>query len=277
VTKPMQLGVLQMVSGTHVTANLAEIESLLAQSPPRPGALVLLPENAALMTSAQGYWDVAEVLGSGPIQTKLSELACQYACYLVIGSMPIKAANDLRCFTTSIAFGPDGSLLTHYNKLHLFDVDVADGVGRYRESDSFALGQELVTFRAGGVMIGMAICFDLRFPYLFELLRRQGCDILLLPAAFTAHTGAAHWEPLLRARAIENQCYVLAAGQGGWHGPTRQTWGHSCVIDPWGSVLVELPSGAGIVYSEFDAQRLDEIRSQMPLSPHPQLQQSWSK
>lgn len=273
----MRLGVLQLASGADVASNLATIDALLKANSPQPGDLLLVPENAPLMATPQAYQQIAEPLGEGPIQSQFSRWAKAYACHLVVGSMPIKSEEAQRCYTTSIAFGPTGERLAHYHKLHLFDVDVDDGVGRYRESDSFVAGSELASFRCDQAQVGMAICFDLRFAYQFGLLRHQGCDILLLPAAFTAHTGAAHWEPLLRARAIENQCYVMAAGQGGQHGPDRHTWGHSCIIDPWGTVLAEQKTGAGIVYAPFDAQHLASIRAKMPMSVHPQLQMSWSK
>ncbi|MGL5091232.1 MAG: nitrilase-related carbon-nitrogen hydrolase, partial [Aeromonas sobria] len=159
----------------------------------------------------------------------------------------------------------------HYHKIHLFDVDVADNHGRYRESETFSPGQECVLVDSPFGPLGLSICYDLRFPELYRQLACAGARVLLVPAAFTAVTGEAHWEPLLRARAIENQCYVVAANQGGTHETGRQTWGHSMVIDPWGRVLACQPSGRATVLAQMDAGLIDELKRTMPVMKHARL------
>ncbi|WP_432455997.1 carbon-nitrogen hydrolase family protein [Agarivorans sp. QJM3NY_29] len=274
----MNLLALQMNSSANLADNLQQAERLLAQAKPQSGDLVLLPENfAAYGVGEQGYMQLAEALGDGPIQQWLAEQAKRYGIYLVAGSMPTLAEDDTRCYTSSLAFSPHGKLLQHYHKLHLFDVDVADNVGAYRESDYFIAGQNLAWFDIGEYRVGMAICFDLRFPYLFQLLREQGCDIVLLPAAFTAVTGEAHWGPLLQARAIENQFYLVAANQAGTHHNQRQTWGHSMVVDPWGRCLDIQASGESMARAEFNPQLIQQVRSSMPVSLHGQLHLGWRK
>ncbi len=272
----MHLMALQMCSGSSLAENLRQAELLLQTSCPSPGGLVLLPENFAQYGGGeQAYLDLAEPLGKGPIQTWLAEQAQSYGIYLVAGSVPIQAEQTSRCYTTSVAFSPQGQLLQHYHKLHLFDVEVADNVGSYRESDYFVEGNKLAYFDAGGVRVGMSICFDLRFPYLFGLLRQQGCDIVLLPAAFTALTGEAHWQALLQARAIENQYYIVAANQAGTHDNQRKTWGHSMIVDPWGRCIGEQGTNLGAAKAEFSSQLLQQVRENMPLPLHQQLQLGW--
>lgn len=272
----MKLIALQMTSNGVVEDNLKQAEDLLQQAKPKAGDLVLLPENFACYGGGdKAYMSIAEHLGKGPIQTWLSQQAKLYGIYLVAGSVPTKAEEQHRCYTTSLAFSPAGELLQHYHKLHLFDVDVADNVGSYRESDSFVAGEQLAWFDMGAIRVGMAICFDLRFPYLFQLLRQQGCDIVLVPAAFTALTGEAHWQALLQARAIENQLYLVAANQTGTHKNQRQTWGHSMIVDPWGRCLDLQPSGTGPARADFNPQLLQQVRDRMPVPLHGQLQLGW--
>ncbi|MDO6764602.1 carbon-nitrogen hydrolase family protein [Agarivorans sp. 1_MG-2023] len=272
----MNLIALQMTSGSSLVDNLAQAEELLKQALPHAGDLVLLPENFAQYGGGdQAYISIAEPLANGPIQQWLAEQAKRYAIYLVAGSVPTQADDNARCYTSSLAFSPDGELLQHYHKLHLFDVEVADNVGSYRESDSFVAGQQLAWFDIDEIRVGMAICFDLRFPYLFQLLRQQGCDIVLVPAAFTALTGEAHWQPLLQARAIENQLYLIAANQTGTHDNQRQTWGHSMIVDPWGRCLDLQTSGIAPARAEFNPQLLKQVRDRMPVPLHGQLHLGW--
>jgi nitrilase len=272
----MKLIALQMTSNGVVEDNLTQAARLLQQANPTAGDLVLLPENFACYGGGdKAYMSIAERLGKGPIQTWLSQQAKLYEIYLVAGSVPTQSQELHRCYTTSLAFSPAGELLQHYHKLHLFDVDVADNVGSYRESDSFVAGEQLAWFDMGGIRVGMAICFDLRFPYLFQLLRQQGCDIVLLPAAFTAVTGEAHWQALLQARAIENQLYLVAANQTGTHTNQRQTWGHSMIVDPWGRCLDLQPSGIVPARADFNPQLLQQVRDRMPVPLHGQLQLGW--
>lgn len=266
------LAAIQMVSGSSPAVNLSAIKALLNSLSPVANQLVLLPENALSLADKAGYLAVAENLGDGYYQTQLGLLAKQYHCYLVCGSFPIRSGESAKIFTTSLVFSPQGKLISHYHKIHLFDALLADQKGVYKESDTFIAGNEIQLFdyQVGGesVKVGLAICYDLRFPALFQTLRAQGADIILLPAAFTKVTGAAHWFPLLQARAIENQCYIIAANQGGLHPCGRETFGHSVIISPWGEVLTQLAAGAGVIQASFEKPLLERVRQQMPVTLH---------
>ncbi|GLS89813.1 amidohydrolase [Psychromonas marina] len=266
------LSALQLVSERQPERNLVAISKLLAQLAPQPDQLVLLPENALCFADKNSYLTLAEPLGKGAYQAKLATLATQYSCYLVCGSFPIKSGIDNKIYTTSLVFSPQGVLISHYHKMHLFDAIVDDKQETYKESDTFIPGQSVQVFdwktKQGSYKVGLAICYDLRFPALFQTLRAQGADILLLPAAFTQVTGKAHWLPLLQARAIENQCYVIAANQGGTHLCGRQTYGHSMVISPWGEVLDSLDMNEGFVSAPFSKTVIDEVRNSMPIVAH---------
>jgi len=263
---------LQLISDHLPEHNLAAIRALMAALSPKQDQLVLLPENALCIGATADYLALAEPLGDGPYQAQLGLLAKQYGCYLVCGSFPIKAESTARIHTTSLVFSPQGMLISHYHKMHLFDAQVNDQQATYRESDTFQAGQALQIFdwktAQGSYKVGLAICYDLRFPALFQSLRTLGADILLLPAAFTQVTGAAHWQPLLQARAIENQCYVVAANQGGLHVDGRQTHGHSMLISPWGEILDKLETGEGFVCTPFSKTAIDAVRANMPIATH---------
>jgi len=271
----MWLAAIQLVSGRHWQDNREQIAAELPALPKERPLLVLLPENFALFGERQGYLDGAEAIGEGPIQKQLADWARDHGIWLVAGAMPTRMPTPIpgssHIHTSSLVFDPKGDLKGHYHKIHLFDVDVADNQGRYRESETFSPGQDPVLVDSPFGPLGLSICYDLRFPELYRRLARAGARVLLVPAAFTAVTGEAHWEPLLRARAIENQCYVVAANQGGTHETGRQTWGHSMVIDPWGRVLACRPSGAGTVLAEMDAGLIDELKCTMPVLQHARL------
>lgn len=266
------LSALQLVSVASAIENIAKIKALLLSLSPQKNQLVLLPENALSIANKQQYLQLSETLGEGPFQKQLSDLAKQYACYLVCGSFPIKSTIKNKIYTTSLVFSPTGDLINHYHKIHLFDALVSDKQGAYKESDSFEPGQALQTFdwqtEAGAFKVGLSICYDLRFPGVFQALRAQGADILLVPAAFTYVTGKAHWLPLLQARAIENQCYVVAAGQGGTHEGGRETYGHSMIISPWGDILDQHKYNEGFICAPFSKKMIDELRASMPISLH---------
>ena len=259
-----RLVVVQMVSVKSISENLKQVELLLRGV--QEGDLVLLPENFALFSTNRHTLNAAEQIGTGQIQDFLSIQAKLHRCYLVAGSLPLRQ-ND-KIYSSSMAYDPEGHLIGTYNKLHLFDVDIEDGVGSYRESDLYSQGDELVLFDTPLGRVGMAICYDLRFPELFSELRRKGADILLLPAAFTKVTGEVHWLPLLQARAIENQCYIMASNQGGKHENGRQTWGHSMIISPWGEVLAEHNEGAAVIHASVDKKTQSKIRTRMPIIKH---------
>jgi len=279
----MQLVSIQMTSGADIVANLAYVASQLAlvDTETEP-TLILLPENFALFSSRDDYLANAETLGQGPVQQQLADWAKLYQCWLVAGSFPILSNIDDRIYTTSLAFDPNGELVQHYNKIHLFDAHVqtvstasSDNQGSpplstqvYKESDCFIAGDRIATFTVGDITFGMAICYDLRFPELFRALSAADVDVLLLPAAFTYTTGKAHWLPLLQARAIENQCYVLAANQVGEHEHNGHTWGHSVILDPWGEILALKTSACGINCARLDRHKLVQVRTDIPILQH---------
>ncbi|MEH6451804.1 MAG: carbon-nitrogen hydrolase family protein [Psychromonas sp.] len=269
----LTLSAIQMDSDKNADINLDNLKRLVAELSPRPEQIVLLPENAFSVSGKACYLRLAETLGEGYYQTQLANLAKQYQCYLVCGSFPIKSAQQGKIHTSCLVFSPLGKLLNYYHKLHLFDAQVSDSRGAYKESDTFVAGQEIQLFDCLNdkqtVKVGLAICYDLRFPGLFQALRAAGADIILLPAAFTKVTGKAHWLPLLQARAIENQCYIIAANQGG-----KNTYGHSMIISPWGEVLQQLQQGEGIIQTLFDKSLLQQVRSDMPVIEHNRFKNS---
>lgn len=272
-----KLFAIQIISGQDIEQNFAQIEYQLQEikgCTTVQHKLVLLPENALLFANRIDYLKHAEPLGKGPVQQRLAELAKTYQCTLICGSFPTLTSVPDKIHTSCLVFSTQGELLGAYHKMHLFDADVADGMGAYRESDTFVAGEQIQVIDCGFAKVGLAICYDLRFPGLFQALREQGAEIIVLPAAFTAVTGEAHWQALLQARAIETQCYLLAANQGGEHFletpeiTTRSTYGHSMVIDAWGQVVAKLTTGVGVAQAPFSKTLLDEVRKNMPVMQH---------
>lgn len=267
----MSVAVIQMVSQADVLANLAQARQLLTEAAEKGARLAVLPENFAAM----GRRDLAalgraEALGEGPILPWLRQVTSDLGLWLVAGTIPLPADGqpDAKPFACSLLMDDQGQRVARYDKLHLFDVDVSDSHGRYRESDDYAFGGHVVVADTPVGRLGMTVCYDLRFPELYSNLRAAGAELISIPAAFTAVTGEAHWQVLTRARAIETQCYVLACGQGGSHPGGRETFGHSAVIDPWGRVLGELPSGPGVLLAERDVAEQALIRQRMPVTQH---------
>ncbi len=260
-----------MNSGPDPGANLEALSGLLRGIRGPEVGLVVTPENALVLGSTEDYRAAAEELGQGPVQVELAGLARRHSVWLWVGSFPVRS-EDGRLGATSLVFDDSGRLRAHYRKLHLFDVEVAgdrDGRShRYRESDAFAPGDREVVVETPLGRVGATICYDLRFPGLFTRLRSLGAEMLVVPAAFTRATGEAHWELLLRARAVETQCFVLAPAQGGKHPDGRETWGHSMAVDPWGRVLGSLDREPGILTVELDRAEIGRVRSAMPLSEH---------
>ena len=215
---------------------------------------------------------LAEPAGDGPIQDFLAHTARSHGLWLVGGTLPIRLSAS-QALNRCCVFAPDGGAATHYDKVHLFGFD--NGTERYDEGRTLQAGTQPVAFAAtaGGdtLRVGLSICYDLRFPELYRALMNPPCDLLCVPAAFTYTTGQAHWELLLRARAVENQCYVLASAQGGKHQNGRRTWGHSMVIDPWGEVVDVLPEGEGVVIAETSRERINQVRTQLPALQHRKL------
>ena len=266
----------QMVSGSEVKTNLATAGRLIGQAARAGAQLVALPENFALLgRREQDKLAVAESDGAGPIQDFLAEAAQRHAIYLVGGTIPLRGADPQRVRAACLLHGPDGRRLARYDKIHLFDVDVGEsaaGDERYRESASIEPGNTVVTVDTELGCIGLAVCYDLRFPELFRALLTRGAQILVLPSAFTETTGAAHWHLLCRARAVENLCYLLAPGQGGLHDNGRRTYGHSLIAGPWGEVLAEhADNGEGIACADIDLAAMDRLRTRFPAAQHRQL------
>lgn len=262
-----------MTSLPEPQQNLKIIEQLLAQLPAARPQLVVLPE-ACLCFGAgdKKQRSYAELFDhTAPLQSRLAKLARQHGIYLLVGTMPIIDDLDAEKFSAaSLLFGPDGKCLARYNKIHLFDVDVADNTKTYRESLWTEAGSEVVTVTTEFGTLGLAVCYDVRFPELFRALRSQGADIVALPSAFTKVTGNAHWHVLTRARAIEQQCYVVAGAQVGEHANGRETYGHALIIDAWGDVISECDGATSpcLATASVDLDGLTLIRSNIPVAKH---------
>jgi predicted amidohydrolase len=228
-----------------------------------------LPENFAIMGKDEGEKVAArESDEGGPIQDFLSQQSRKHGVWLVGGTIPLAAADPNRIRAACLLYDDAGRRVARYDKVHLFDVALVDGDERYTESETIEPGERTVVVDTPFGKLGLAVCYDLRFPELFRTLLDQGMEIVALPSAFTAITGKAHWESLVRARAIENLCYVLAAGQGGYHVNGRATYGHSMIVDPWGQISDELATGSGLVCASMDLQRLNNIRRTFPCLDH---------
>lgn len=267
----MSLAVIQMVSQDDVLANLAAARRLLEQAAEGGARLAVLPENFAAM----GRRDLAdlgraEAMGEGPILPWLKSTARDLRLWIVAGTLPLPPADqpEAKSNACSLLLDEHGDVAARYDKLHLFDVDVADARGRYRESDDYAFGQRVVVADTPVGRLGLTVCYDLRFPELYTALREAGAELISAPAAFTAVTGAAHWEVLVRARAIETQCYLLAAGQGGTHPKGRETWGQSAIVDPWGRILAEQAKGEAVLLARRDSEEQAAVRQRMPIARH---------
>ncbi len=266
----MKIAALQTVSTPDVPRNLEAAARLIALAAREGAELVALPEYFCLMARRdEAKLEAAEAPGQGPIQAFLSAQAKQHGLWLIGGTLPMRSEDPAHARNTCCVFAPDGSLAARYDKIHLFCYD--NGRENYDEARVLEAGSEPVTLQAGPLRVGLSVCYDLRFPELYRRLCTPPCDLLSVPAAFTYPTGRAHWELLLRARAVENQCYVIAAAQGGTHENGRRTWGHSMVVDPWGEVLAVRPEGEGVVLAEVDAARTASVRQQMPALLHRRL------
>ena len=266
----MKIAALQMVSSPEWAANRDTATRLIGEAAAAGATLVLLPEYFCILGRRDtDKLALAEPPGAGPIQSFLAGAAREHGLWLVGGTLPVATATPGLARNRCCVFAPDGSQAAHYDKIHLFAFD--NGRESYDEGRTLEAGSETVALQVGPLRVGLSICYDLRFPELYRRLMSPPCDVLCVPSAFTHTTGQAHWELLLRARAIENQCYVLAAAQGGLHANGRRTWGHSMVVDPWGVIVDLLPEGPGFVIAEFDAERLAQVRSQLPALRHRRL------
>ena len=282
----MKVAAVQMTSTRDVAANLREAGRLVANAAAQGAQLVVLPENFSFLGATDADRVAAiEPFGNGLAQRFLAETAEALRVWIVGGTIPIRdAGRDAggramqgaiadaggdRASSRSLLVGPDGKVAAHYDKIHLFDVDIpGKAAERYAESATTLAGTRVVTAKIPGARIGMTVCYDIRFPALFHRLSVLGTDIVVVPAAFTVPTGEVHWLPLLRARAIESLVYVVAAGQWGEHAGGRKTYGHSLILGPWGELLAELPSGPGVVCAELDMIGLQELRQRFPTILH---------
>ena len=266
-----KIAAIQMASGTNVSANLNEVSRQISNAVEADAKLIVLPESFSIM----GFQDadqieVAEDEGTGPIQDFLSNQAIKHKIWIVAGTVPVNLNSDnsqyeKKIYAACLVYNEKGEKVSRYDKVHLFDVHIEATNETYNESETFEAGNKAVVVDTPFGKVGLAICFDLRFPELFRQLVLLGAEIIIVPAAFTASTGKAHWEVLLRARAIENLCYVVASAQGGYHVSGRETYGDSMIIDPWGTILDRLPQGSGYVIADVDIENIDNIRKNFPV------------
>ncbi len=264
-----KVAAIQMASGPNLQANLAEAARLIDIAVTQGAELVVLPENFALMAmTEQERVEAAEQPGQGVMQEFLYAQAKKYSIWLVGGTLPMRSDVAGKARATCIVVNPMGEQIARYDKIHMFDVLIADNQERYSESETTDAGDKVVVFDTPLGRLGIAICYDLRFPELFRSLIDEGMEICVMPSAFTAITGKAHWEALVRARAIENQCYLIAANQGGFHINGRETHGDSMIVDPWGNILNRLMSGSGVVVADIDREYLQNTRTNFPVLEH---------
>jgi len=263
---------LQMTSGADVTANLSTAERLLRAAAECGACVAVLPENFAFMGRRdRDKLDVAEAPGHGPIQDRLAALALETRLWVIAGTMPLKLPDEQRVAAASLVFAADGRCVARYDKIHLFDVDVPGRNESHRESTHIAPGNAVVTVETPAGRVGLSVCYDLRFPELYRRMVAEGARWFTVPAAFTVPTGRAHWEVLLRARAVENLAFVVAPGQWGRHASGRETWGDSMIVDHWGSVLARQSGDEGVVTATFDFVAQAQVRAGFPALEHRRL------
>jgi predicted amidohydrolase len=258
--------VVQLNSNGDVRRNLARVRELVRAAADDGAELVALPENFAWMRVPDADRPPAGPV-PGPLTEELGELARACGCHLLLGGLPEASPDPVRHYNTSVLLAPDGGLLARYRKRHLFDVDLPEGQV-LRESDTVAQGDEVVAVDTPLARFGLSICYDVRFPEHYRALADAGAEVLTVPAAFTIPTGRDHWHLLLRARAVENQCFVVAPGEVGHHGGNRASYGHSLIVDPWGVVLAEVAEGEGFAAADLDPERLAEVRRRLPALRH---------
>lgn len=267
-----KVAAVQMSSGDRLEDNLRRAEELLAEAHAEGCTMAVLPENFAYIgVRDHDKLAVAEEDGEGPIQAFLSDAAKRHAMWIVAGSLPLRSARPSLVFGACYVFDDEGGVRAMYRKIHLFDVDLPDSAESYRESASMDRGGEVVATDTPVGRLGVTICYDVRFPELYRRLVDDGATVFTVAAAFTRTTGAAHWHALLRARAIENVSYVVAAAQHGRHPNGRQTYGHSMIVDPWGRVLAEKEAGDGLAIAGIDPMLAEKIRRGFPVLEHRRL------
>lgn len=260
---------IQMTSGPEVAGNLATAGRLLEEAASRGAIVAGLPENFAIMGRTEAdKLAVAEADGDGPIQSFLSNTARRLKLWIIGGTIPLRSRSEGRSAAACLVYDERGERRARYDKIHLFDVKVPDKAEEYRESATIMPGREPVVVETPVGRLGLAVCYDVRFPELFRQLSAKGAEWFSLPSAFTAPTGRAHWETLLRARAIENLCFIMAPAQTGVHANGRETYGDSMVVDFWGRVVSRLPQGEGVVTAQFDHEKQAEVRQVFPALSH---------
>lgn len=272
MSNPTRVALLQLCATTDVNRNLSTSEGLIREAADRGAAVVLLPEAYAYIGPHAGKLDILEPVrdrqpGSSPILERFCALAAGLGVEIVLGGHHERAETGDRCYNTAVHIDALGAVRAAYRKIHLFDVELDDGTV-LNESARTLPGHEVVVTGTAFGILGLTVCYDVRFPYLYQALVDRGAIAVCVPSAFTATTGAAHWHTLLRARAIESQCYVLAPAQHGQHNPSRRSFGHSLVVDPWGEVVAELAGGDGVVVAEVDPARVAAVRRQLPSLEH---------
>ena len=272
-----KVAAIQMASGPNVKANLAEAEKLIKIAVQQEAELVVLPENFAIMGMAEtDKVKIAEDIGSGLLQDYLKEQARKHNIWLVGGTIPVRSSESGKVCAACLLFNPQGELVTRYDKIHLFDVTIEASDESYTESETITPGDKVIVVDTPFGRLGLAVCYDLRFPELFRAMVDLDMEICALPSAFTSLTGKVHWESLLRSRAIENLSYMIAADQGGYHVGGRETYGDSMIVDPWGQVLNRLPHGTGVVVADIDIAKLEHNRKMFPALNHKRFKCSLS-
>jgi len=267
-----KVAAVQMATGPDIGANLREAERLIRAAAAAGAALVALPENFAFMgRRMQDVLGLREPDGDGRLQAFLAEVAARYGVWIVGGTIPLVADDPGRARAASLVFDEHGERVARYDKIHLFDVDVPGADEQYMESSTIEPGADIVVRDSPCGRLGVAVCYDLRFPELFRHMLDSGVELLAVPAAFTAVTGKAHWETLVRARAIENLAYVVTAAQWGYHINGRETYGNSMIVDPWGAVLARIPCGTGCVCFPLDGDFQASVRRSFPAIGHRRL------
>lgn len=263
---------IQMASGPNVKANLAEVEKLIRTAVQQEAELIVLPENFAIMgMTEQDKVNVAESADGGMIQDFIAEQARAHGVWIVGGTVPIMSDNAHKVYAASIVYDNQGEQVARYDKIHLFDVTIDSSNERYHESETTEPGSDVLVTDTPFGKLGVAVCYDLRFPELFRAMANQGMELCAIPSAFTAQTGKAHWESLIRARSIENLTFMIASAQGGYHVNGRETFGDSMIVDPWGVILNRLPHGTGVVVSSLDLDMLRRTRASFPVLEHQRL------
>ena len=259
----------QMASGPNVSANLIEAERLISLATDQGAGLIVLPENFALMgMNDNDSIKAREKDGHGSIQDFLAEQAEKRGVWLVGGTVPLFANEENKLRAACLVYDSEGNRVARYDKMHLFDVEILDTAEQYTESRTIEAGEQVCVLDTPFGRLGLAVCYDLRFPEQFRKMLTQGAELFAVPSAFTAITGKAHWETLVRARAIENLAYVIAAAQGGYHVNQRETHGDSMIVDPWGRILDRLPRGSGVIVAEIDRENLLSTRRHFPATSH---------